>query len=158
MVVNEMVYRLNVGIILSNEKGGLFWARRKGIDAWQFPQGGIDEDETPLEAMYRELEEEIGLQPENVSLLGSTKQWLRYKIPKQYIRYGHKPLVMGQKQKWFLLRLAVGEENIRLDLGESPEFDQWRWVEYWYPPHEVIFFKRKVYCQALKELEPLLLV
>jgi len=71
-------YRLNVGIILSNDEGRLFWARRIGQDAWQFPQGGIDKEESPEQAMYRELKEETGLDPNDVDILGCTQDWLKY--------------------------------------------------------------------------------
>lgn len=156
MVIDGKGYRLNVGIILANDCGNLFWAKRIGFDGWQFPQGGVDSGEAPVEAMYRELKEEIGLGPNDVLMLGLTKQWLRYKLPKPYRRYDNTQMVIGQKQIWFLLRLAAGESKVRLDLSESPEFDQWCWVDYWRPPREVIYFKRKVYYEALKELEPLL--
>ncbi len=149
-------YRPNVGIILTNDRGRLFWARRIGQDAWQFPQGGIRRGETPLEALYRELTEEVGLQPDDVEVLGSTRGWLRYRLPKHLLRHDRKPLCIGQKQVWFMLRLVSGETNVRLDLSEKPEFDHWRWVNYWHPVNEVISFKRDVYRRALRELEPLL--
>ncbi len=106
--------------------------------------------------MYRELREEVGLEKEDVEVLGVTKRWLKYRLPKQYLRYGSAPLVIGQKQKWFLLRLVSSEQKLRLDLSDSPEFDSWRWIDYIEPQDLVIFFKRQVYTQALKELEYLL--
>jgi len=153
MVIDRAGYRLNVGIILLNESGRVFWGRRYGHDTWQFPQGGLLTNETALEAMYRELQEEIGLDPTDVELLGITKRWLKYRLPKQYLRYGTEPLVIGQKQKWFLLRLKTSEQKLRLDLSDSPEFDSWRWIDYSEPGQQVIFFKKQVYVQALKELE-----
>ncbi|MEX0730528.1 MAG: RNA pyrophosphohydrolase [Aquisalimonadaceae bacterium] len=148
-------FRPNVGIILTNGEGRVFWARRIGQDAWQFPQGGIDENETPREALYRELAEEVGLEPQHVELVGSTTRWLRYHLPRHLIRRHHKPLCIGQKQLWFMLRLVGGEEFVRLDAGDKPEFDHWCWVDYWHPVREVVFFKRQVYRRALKELAPL---
>lgn len=156
MVVDKAGYRLNVGIILVNDKEELFWGRRVGHDAWQFPQGGIVKGESAIQAMYRELKEEVGIDPNDVKVIGSTRRWLRYKLPKQYIRQGTRPLIIGQKQKWFVMRLVSHSQKIRLDLSESPEFDSWCWIKNGHPQEHVIFFKRQVYRQALKELMPLL--
>jgi putative (di)nucleoside polyphosphate hydrolase len=145
-------YRLNVGIILSNQDGEVFWARRIGMDAWQFPQGGIRRNETPQRAMFRELYEEIGLLPKHVEIIGSTRHWLRYRLPKRYIRYDKKPVCIGQKQIWYILRMVGSDEDVRLDLNNRPEFDSWQWVNYWRPLEEVVSFKRSVYKQALTEL------
>lgn len=150
-------YRANVGIILTNRSGEVLWARRVGQNAWQFPQGGIRRNETPEEAVYRELNEEVGLDPCDVELIGCTRGWLRYRLPRRLVRYDRKPVCIGQKQRWFLLRLVGEESNVRLDTTENPEFDAWRWVSYWQPLEEIVFFKRKVYERALRELEPLLL-
>lgn len=153
MVVDRAGYRLNVGIILVNDTGRVFWGKRQGHDSWQFPQGGLLTGETAEEAMLRELHEEIGLGQEDIRILGVTRRWLKYRLPKQYLRHGTSPLVIGQKQKWFLLRLTTSEQKIRLDLSDSPEFDSWRWIDYHEPEKHVIFFKRQVYAEALKELE-----
>lgn len=156
MVVDKAGYRLNVGIIIANEEGRVFWGRRVGQEAWQFPQGGVIPNETAVEAMYRELSEEVGLEKKDVEIIGVTKHWLKYRLPKQYLRQGNKPTVIGQKQKWFLLKLLCPEQKVRLDISDTPEFDSWRWVDVALPPLEVIYFKRQVYRQALKELGPLL--
>lgn len=148
-------FRPNVGIILSNRKGQLLWARRVGQDAWQFPQGGMRSDETPAEAMYRELTEEVGLRPEQVEVIGSTRGWLRYRLPRQYIRHGTTPLCIGQKQVWFLLRFLGDDSAFSLDGCEEPEFCTYQWVDFWYPADNVITFKRAVYRKALTLLEPL---
>ena len=148
-------YRPNVGIVLLKEDGRVFWARRVGRDGWQFPQGGMRSDETPLEAMYRELHEETGLLPEHVEVLGATPGWLRYRLPRRYLRRNEKPLCIGQKQVWFLLRFVGDESHVRLDLSEKPEFDGWRWVDFWYPAEHVVAFKRSVYERALRYLAPL---
>lgn len=153
MVIDRAGYRLNVGIVLINESGRVFWGKRQGHDAWQFPQGGLAAGESALEAMFRELNEEVGLDRGDVEILGVTKRWLKYRLPKQYLRHGTLPLVIGQKQKWYLLKLATSEQKIRLDLYDSPEFDSWRWIDYQEPQEQVIFFKKQVYVQALKELE-----
>lgn len=153
-VIDEEGFRANVGIILANEKGQVLWARRVGQDAWQFPQGGIAADETPEDALYRELHEEVGLKPHDVRVIGCTKGWLKYRLPKRFLRYRSKPLCIGQKQKWFLLMLTGNEEQVSFEYGNPPEFDDWRWVNYWYPLDKVVSFKRDVYRKALKELAP----
>ncbi len=147
-------YRPNVGIVLMHADGRLFWARRISRDGWQFPQGGMRTDETPIEAMYRELEEETGLAEHDVEVLGSTAGWLRYRLPTRYLRRREKPLCVGQKQVWFLLRLVGGEDRVRLDACDHPEFDIWRWVDFWYPVGNVVSFKREVYLRALRQLMP----
>jgi putative (di)nucleoside polyphosphate hydrolase len=152
-VIDSKGYRPNVGIVLSNAAGEVFWARRRGQDAWQFPQGGINSEESPLEAMYRELYEEVGLEAEHVEVLGQTSDWLRYEIPEHLLRHRSKPLCIGQKQIWFSLKLVGDESDFNLCCSKNPEFDQWRWVDYWTPVKEIIDFKRDVYEQALKELE-----
>ena len=150
-------FRPNVGIILSNDRGRLLWARRIGQDAWQFPQGGIRSQESPEEALFRELNEELGLYPEHVEVMGHTRGWLRYRLPQRLIRHHDKPVCIGQKQKWFLLRLIAEESEVCLTGSPRPEFDHWRWVSYWYPIRKVVPFKRKVYTRALRELAPLIL-
>ena len=149
-------FRPNVGIVLLGDNKQVLWAKRVGQDAWQFPQGGIHRGERPEQALYRELHEELGLQEHDVELMGCTKGWLRYRLPMRYIRRNKKPICIGQKQKWFLLRLQSSVDKIRFDHADKPEFDDWRWVDYWFPPNDVIFFKRSVYRRALRQLEPLL--
>lgn len=145
-------YRLNVGIILCNDEGRVFWARRIGMRSWQFPQGGIKRNEDPEAAMYRELYEEVGLRCRDVNIIGRTREWLRYDLPERYIRKHSYPLCIGQKQLWYMLRLAAAESRIRLDCTGKPEFDNWCWVDYWHPVNDVVYFKRHVYRQALTEL------
>ena len=149
-------FRANVGIIISNDEGRLLWARRVNQSGWQFPQGGIQQAESAEEAMYRELREEVGLEPGEVEILGRTRRWLRYRLPRHYVRRNSHPVCIGQKQRWFLLRLRGDESRVRFDRSETPEFDHWKWVDYWTPLEQVVFFKRKVYQRALSELEPLL--
>ena len=155
IVIDPDGYRPNVGIIIARQGGELFWGRRINRDGWQFPQGGMRSDETPLEAMYRELQEETGLGSSHVEVLGSTAGWLRYRLPDRYLRRHEKPMCIGQKQVWFLLRLTGSEADVRLDATAHPEFDHWRWVDFWYPPQHVVSFKRRVYERALRQLEPL---
>ncbi|MDG2285447.1 MAG: RNA pyrophosphohydrolase, partial [Alphaproteobacteria bacterium] len=131
-------FRPNVGIMLANDRGQLLWARRVGgHNAWQFPQGGISEGESPKQALFRELYEEVGLARDAVEILGSTRGWLRYRLPKRFVRDGQKPVCIGQKQKWFLLRMLEDDAAVQLDQNEKPEFDHWRWVSYWYPLDQI---------------------
>ncbi len=148
-------YRPNVGIVLVNGRGEVFWAKRVREHAWQFPQGGINHGESPVEAMYRELHEEIGLRPEHVRILGRTRDWLRYDVPRQWLRREWRSNYRGQKQIWFLLRLVGRECDVCLRASDHPEFDAWRWAAYWAPLESVIEFKREVYRRALGELERL---
>jgi putative (di)nucleoside polyphosphate hydrolase len=138
--------------MLANQHGQLLWARRIRQNSWQFPQGGISEGESPEQAMYRELREEVGLEPAAVDVTACTRGWLRYRLPSRFIRKGQHPVCIGQKQKWFLLRMLADDSAIRVDDNAKPEFDDWRWVSYWYPLSQVISFKREVYRSALKEL------
>jgi len=154
-VIDAEGFRPNVGIVLTNDQGQLLWARRVGgQDAWQFPQGGIQGRESPEQALYRELEEEIGLTQKDVEILACTRGWLRYRLPSRLVRHNSQPLCLGQKQKWFLLRLKAPESRISLENGGKAEFDDWSWVSYWFPLGKVVAFKREVYRRALKELSP----
>ncbi|MBL1262987.1 RNA pyrophosphohydrolase [Candidatus Methylomicrobium oryzae] len=157
-MIDSKGYRPNVGIILCNDEGRVFWAKRMGMNAWQFPQGGINQDEDPETAMYRELWEETGLQQQHVQVLGRTRYWLRYKLPERYIRKNTAPICIGQKQIWFILRLLTHESNVRFDHCPKPEFDSWRWVDYWEPLKDVVYFKRKVYLRAMTELSEILAI
>ena len=147
-------FRANVGIILMH-RDQVFLGRRTGGRGWQFPQGGVRRGESLEQALYRELEEEIGVAKADVSLLGQTDRWLRYRLPQGYVRRNQQPVCIGQKQRWFLLRLK--HENAAFDFARTaePEFDQFRWTQYWEPVREVIYFKRAVYARALTELADL---
>ena len=146
--IDDEGFRANVGIILTNDSGKLMLGGRVGAKGWQFPQGGMAAEA----AMYRELEEEVGLTTSDVELLGVTRDWLRYRLPEKFVRRHSQPLCIGQKQRWFMLRLRTSDENVRFDRSDVPEFDRIRWVEYWRPVNEVIYFKRRVYASALHEL------
>jgi len=145
-------FRANVGIVLMRADRQVFLGGRTGGRGWQFPQGGVRRYEAPEEALYRELKEEIGLDREDVELVASTRSWLRYRLPRQYVRKNSQPPCIGQKQRWFLLRLIGPEERVHFDATSEPEFETWRWVDYWTPVREVIYFKRAVYARALDQL------
>ncbi len=147
-------FRANIGIIVCNDFGNLLWTRRIGQNSWQFPQGGVDPGESAEQTLFRELKEEIGLGRQDVKILASTKSWLKYRLPNRYIRQNSHPLCVGQKQKWYMLRLTSNESQIRFDATGHPEFDDFMWVSYWYPLRQVIAFKQAVYRQALSELLP----
>lgn len=151
-MIDSEGFRANVGIVIANARGDVLWARRLGQDAWQFPQGGIKRGESPEQALYRELKEEVGLEPSSVEVLATTRGWLRYRLPPKLVRTGKHPLCIGQKQKWFLLRLLDDDDAIDLGGDGNPEFDHWEWVSYWYPLRKVVSFKREVYRRAMKEL------
>lgn len=151
--IDTQGFRANVGIILMRADGRLFLGGRAGARGWQFPQGGIRRGEPAEVALYRELEEEVGLAAGDVEELGRTRGWLRYHLPTQFQRRNATPVCVGQKQRWFLLRLVSPESRLCFDATDQPaEFDRWRWAEYWDPVREVIFFKRRVYARVLEEL------
>ena len=151
--MKEEGYRLNVGIIVANCDGKLLLCKRRGINSWQFPQGGIDKNEDHLKAAKRELFEEVGISAEYVKLIKSSDDWYKYDVPKKTRR---KILVnkkfKGQKQKWFLFKL---KENIQISFENDPdnEFDNFKWVSYWYPLAVIVSFKEAVYREALNELK-----
>lgn len=151
-VLDREGYRPNVGIILINERNEVFWGKRVREHSWQFPQGGIKPGESPETAMYRELYEEVGLLPQHVKIVGRTRDWLRYDVPNNWVRREWRGSYRGQKQIWYLLRLTDRDCDVNLRATRHPEFDGWRWHQYWAPVDEVIDFKRDVYLGALKEL------
>ncbi|CDG19064.1 RNA pyrophosphohydrolase [Xenorhabdus doucetiae] len=156
-MIDDDGYRPNVGIVICNRQGQVLWARRYGQHSWQFPQGGINPGESPEQAMYRELFEEVGLNRKDVRVLASTRSWLRYKLPKRLVRWDTKPVCIGQKQRWFLLQLLCNEADINVQRSKTPEFDGWRWVSYWYPVRQVVSFKRDVYRRVMKEFSSIVM-
>ena len=156
-IIDEHGFRLNVGIVLLGPGGRVFWGRRIGNrDAWQFPQGGMMPGETPEQTLYRELHEEVGLREQDVEIVAASRGWLTYRLPRRFMRKRQpdQPQCIGQRQKWFLLRLVSDEQAIDLAASNEPEFDDWRWVSYWYPVRKVVHFKRGVYVRALREFVP----
>jgi putative (di)nucleoside polyphosphate hydrolase len=154
-VIDAEGYRANVGIILMRSDGEVFLGRRTGGRGWQFPQGGMRRGEPLEDALFRELHEEVGLSRPDVEIVGRTSEWIRYRLPQKFVRRNRHPVCIGQKQRWFLLRLTHKDAKFALDSTNEPEFDQWRWTTWWEPVREVIYFKRSVYTQALTELAPL---
>ena len=155
-MIDSEGYRANVGILITNDKNQVLLAKRYKQDSWQLPQGGIDQGESDIEALLRELNEEVGLESHHVSVLAKTPKWLRYDLPDCHVRRSQKPICVGQKQVWFLLRLTASEDNIKLDTHSDIEFDEWAWVDYWHPIEKVIDFKKPIYEDMLKALAPVL--
>ena len=150
-MIDSEGFRPNVGIIIANNRRQVLWAKRIRQDAWQFPQGGIQQGESAEQALFRELNEEVGLSSGDVQILACTKGWLRYRLPRRLRRFGRSNFV-GQKQKWLLLRMLAADDAVTFDTTDDPEFDHWSWVSYWYPLGQVVDFKREVYRRALREL------
>ena len=146
-------FRPNVGIIMLNAQNQVWWGKRVREHSWQFPQGGMKHGESPEQAMFRELEEETGLLPHHVKIIGRTRDWLRYEVPDHFIRREIRGHYRGQKQIWFLVRMIGRDCDVNLRASSHPEFDAWRWHDYWIPLDTVIEFKRDVYQMALEELE-----
>ncbi|VFP80345.1 RNA pyrophosphohydrolase [Candidatus Erwinia haradaeae] len=157
-MINRNGYRLNVGIIIYNIKGQVLWAKRTDQYFWQFPQGGIKIYETPKMAMYRELFEEVGLTQQDVHIDYESNNWIQYTFPKKLIRWKTKPLCIGQKQKWYLVRLLCSDEFINIKNNKTSKFDYWKWVSYWYPIRQIVPFKRYVYRQIMKEFSKKLFI
>lgn len=150
-------YRPNIGIVLMNRFGKVLWARRTNRDGWQFPQGGIKADETLDEALFRELYEEVGLEDQHVNMLGHTSRWLRYDLPKSYLRRTRQrgnAKFRGQKQIWCLLALRGDDSQVCLSASRKPEFDKWVWADWWFAVQQIVDFKRPVYESVWMELNP----
>ena len=151
--MDDSGYRLNVGLIVANKQGKVLLCKRKGVNSWQFPQGGIDYAENSLKAAKRELLEEVGIRSKSIKLIESLDDWLKYDVPRKKLR---KKIInrnfKGQKQKWFLFML---KEDVEITFENDPdnEFDDFKWVSYWYPLNVIISFKEKVYREALNKLK-----
>lgn len=143
------LYHPNVGAVLFAPDGRVLIARRAGESApgvWQFPQGGVDPDEAPADAVLRELEEEIGVGARLLEPLAAIDDWLAYDFPPEVRalkRKGRK--WRGQKQRWFAYRFLGSDEDVRLDGHDEIEFDAWRWDALAAAPTLVIPWKRPVY-------------
>ena len=147
-MLDQHGYRPNVGIILTNPLKQVFWGKRLGQHSWQFPQGGINRGESPREAMFRELWEELGLFENQVRIISRTEDWLRYDVPDRWIRRDLRGIYKGQKQIWFLLEFLGKNKDINLKATNHPEFEAWKWNDYWVPLSQVstsnaVFIKKR---------------
>jgi putative (di)nucleoside polyphosphate hydrolase len=151
----SLTYRPCVGVMLINRDGRVLVARRIDTpgDAWQMPQGGIDEGETPLAAAWREMREEIGT--DKADLLGESRDWLRYDLPAELAGKVWGGRYRGQEQKWFAFRFTGEDGDIRLDHHDAPEFSEWRWADLAELPRLIVPFKRDLYAQLAEEFAPL---
>ena len=151
----ESNYRLNVGLIIVNNYGKVLICKRKNSNQWQFPQGGIDKGETPIEAAKREIFEEVGIKPSKIKVLGKIKDWVKYEIPKELAKKSFKEKgIVGQKQKWFIFKIKT-EACISFVNDPDNEFDDFAWVSYWRPIALIVSFKKEVYRNVLAELLPI---
>jgi len=151
-MIDEDGYRPNVASVIINKDNKILWAKRVDEDNWQFPQGGIQKGETPEQAMYREVYEEVGLKKNSFEILGRSADWLKYDVPEKFVKTYWQGRYKGQKQIWFLLKFIGSDDLINLNLHESPEFDDWKWENFWHPLQDVVDFKKEVYSAALNEL------
>lgn len=160
-MIDKNGFRSNVGIVICNHQQQLFWGQRaRQKQAWQFPQGGMLSSETPKDTMLRELYEEVGLTPEDIEILAESSDWLKYTLPESLVwrkRKSERTVCIGQKQKWFLVRLRQDKQSFHFNRHTKPEFSDYRWVDYWYPVEHVVDFKRDVYRRVLEEFAPLVL-
>jgi len=142
---NDLPYRLGVGAVLLNGDGLVLVAKRIDTpgDAWQLPQGGIDGDEDPREAVLRELEEEIGTK--NVEIIAESEDWLTYDLPKDVRKKVWKGRYRGQKQKWYAMRFLGQDADIDLEAHKHPEFSEWQWMDMLLLPDRIVPFKRDLY-------------
>lgn len=151
---NSLPYRACVGVMLINQSGDIFVGER--IDtpgAWQMPQGGIDKGEEPDVAALRELWEETGVDPEHVTLLAQTTDWLTYDLPDHLLGKVWKGKYRGQKQLWFLLRFNSTDDKISI-ASEHPEFAQWKWSPATDLVNEIVPFKKHIYEAVVAEFAP----
>jgi len=153
---SNLPYRQGVGAVLFNAMGEVFLGRRFGVrypNAWQMPQGGIDDGETPAAAVLRELEEETGTA--KAEIIAEKKDWLSYDLPNRLVGVSWGGKYRGQTQKWFALRFTGADADFNLEAHDHPEFCEWRWVDFSQLPDLAVPFKRRLYGSVLREFSPL---
>ncbi|MEM7236608.1 MAG: RNA pyrophosphohydrolase [Pseudomonadota bacterium] len=155
--IAELPYRPCVGLVVLNRDGHIFAGQRidSDMDAWQMPQGGIDQGETPRDAALRELNEETGIAPDRVEILRESTEWHRYELPRHLVSRLWKGRYRGQQQRWFILRFTGQDAEIRIDLHE-PEFRRWAWMDEAELIRKIVPFKRDTYSRVFAEFQDLL--
>ena len=156
--MKELGYRPCVGVMLVNNEGRVFVGRRidnREGDWWQMPQGGVDEGEDLKEAALRELAEETGAKAEHVSLVGQTREPIRYDLPEELMGKLWGGKYRGQEQIWFLARFSGADADIDLEAHDPPEFCDWKWVDAEQLPELIVPFKKRVYRAVLEEFREL---
>ena len=151
-MLNKLPMRQGVGIIVLNENNKVFVGRRKDnpVNKWQMPQGGIDENEKPLNAMKRELAEETSIT--KIKVLKEIDNWLEYELPPNLLGKIWKGKYRGQKQKWFIVKFIGKEDEINLNT-KNPEFIEWKWIDYNLLPDVIVSFKKEVYIKLKNEIK-----
>ena len=141
--------------ILHPHEPKVLWLHRADVDAWQFCGGGVDAGESDEEAMWRELHEEVNLTRNEVELIASSDKRIKYRLPEEAKKKFRRPDISGQKQRWYLLKakdLEATENSLKFDNHRPIEFQDWRWVPYWYPLSQIVSFKREAYRKGLLAL------
>lgn len=151
---SDLPYRLGVGIMLLNTIGHVFVGQRidRTTEAWQMPQGGIDPDEDPRTAAFRELHEEVGT--DKAEIIAESRDWLSYDLPAELIGKVWGGRYRGQKQKWYAMRFRGRDGDIDLN-RHHPEFDRWKWVPMPELPDLIVPFKRTLYEMVIDEFRHL---
>jgi|TARA_B110001452_G_scaffold104507_1_gene86633 putative (di)nucleoside polyphosphate hydrolase len=141
---SQLPLRIGVGIIVLNNENKIFVAKRKDnpINKWQMPQGGVEPDETSLEAMNRELYEETSIK--NIVVLKEIEELLQYELPPHLVGIIWKGKYRGQKQKWFIVRFLGNDKEINLKTSH-PEFIEWKWIKLEELTTNIVDFKKKLY-------------
>lgn len=148
-------YRPGVGVIVMNPQGQVIVGQRIDFhsDAWQLPQGGIDPGENPLDAAFRELGEEVGLEKADVRVIAESDEWLTYDLPDKLANKLWGGRYRGQMQKWYLMLFEGSDEKINIET-EIPEFSNWQWVDFSQTIDLIVPFKQELYAMLIKEFLP----
>ena len=156
MYISKLPYRASVGLMILNNELKVFVGKRvdSRTEAWQMPQGGIDDGESPEGAALREMEEEVGTN--NAQIIAATKEWYKYDLPKHLVGKLWNGKYRGQRQKWYLLKFLGGDNEINLN-KYCREFTEWKWVEIEELPQIIVSFKKNLYISVMEEFRDIIL-